>query len=943
MRRRRSRVNACKAFRKLEVQQLECRNLLAALLPGPHGIPDFVDDETVSTVASGHWGDAAIWSTGRVPGASDRVLIQNEHDVVFDNGESDVLAIGVHGELEISALLRVKDFVVYEDGSLLMNSGAEVVFADVANSIDDPLQWGTGLIVQGEWKATAETKTPYVRAVSDIPAGSTHFTADELPLGWAVGDVLALPETAQSVVTRSGKPLEESETVTIAKIEGKTIHFTSPANFNHNGISPNPFEIERFAHVANLTRSIVLRSENPQGFRGHTVATHKAQVDLEGVAFVGLGRTSADEAVDDTVISDAGNVIHVGTNPAGRYPFHTHHLHGSVALSDSVVQDGLKWGITIHKTNDGLIADNIVYDVDGGGIVTEDGDEIGNQFLGNLIIKVDGGHQTGDIRGGARQTLPPSVSKPSVEIGADGSGFWFRGPANVVERNFVYDAASYGYNYNGYYREGETLQVTSFRDNEVAASRGGLWATWSQSCCNADDFTRQVFEDLLVWHVSVQGVLAYHEAEMTLRNTTVVGNPNIASSNQGSEYTHTARSTIAYDFSHSEYENHNLILSNIRASGNNIGLLVSPNAGDGTLLDGAVLQNYINIGLDKSFESPDLTMSNVQFLPTFVKKISGIYPDLPANIWQESVGTVSPGEFATGDSGAEGPLPTVEATTVLKLKGSEGDDVVTVATHGEFIDLILNGVRTTFPLGNILSIEFSGGAGNDHFTNATHLPSNISGGSGNDILFGGSGDDTIHGNDGDDFISGGDGDDVIYGDLGNDQLLGDAGVDRVRGGDGDDQIFGGDGNDHTLDGGRGNDHIDGGSGGDRIFGGDGDDVLFGGTGNDLLVGNAGRDVIFGEAGDDTLYGDDEKSVTIETGIDRLVGGSGKDRFRPGGSADIVFGSIDDLFFTAADDRVLRLNEASQEIDAFGREKLIRLLETSFQLDREEALRRISTM
>ncbi|WP_160168410.1 calcium-binding protein [Novipirellula maiorica] len=916
---------------------------MATLLPGPHGIPDFVEDETVSTVASGYWGDASIWSNGQVPGVSDRVLIRSEHDVVFDNGDIDVLAIGVHGELEISASLRVKDFVVYQDGSLSMLSGAEVVFADAANSIDDPLQWGTGLIVQGEWTATGEAKTPYVRAVSDIPAGSTQFTADEIPLGWEVGDILALPETAQSVVTRSGKPLEESETVTIAKIEGKTIHFTSAASFNHNGISPNPFEIERFAHVANLTRSIVLRSENPQGFRGHTVATYQAQVDLDGVAFVGLGRTSADEAVDDTVISDGGDVIHVGANPAGRYPFHTHHLHGSVALTDSVVQDGLKWGITIHKTNNGLIEDNIVYDVDGGGIVTEDGDEFGNQFLGNLVIKVDGGHQVGDGRAGAMQNLPRSISKPTIETGADGSGFWFRGPANVVEGNFVYDAASYGYNYNGYYRQGTTRQVTSFRDNEVASSRGGLWATWSQSCCNADDFKRQVFEDLLVWHVSHHGVIAYHEAEMTLRNTTVIGNPNIASSNQGSEYTYAARTTVAYAFGHQQYENHDLILENIRASGNNIGLMASPNPGNGTILNGAVLQNYINIGLDKSFESPDLTMSNVQFLPTYVQKISGAYPDLPANVWQESVGTLEPGEFASGASGAVGSQPTAIATTVLKLEGGAGDDIVTVAIRGGLIDLDLNGVRSTLPLGNILWIEFSGGAGNDHFTNATHLPSKISGGPGNDTLFGGSGNDTIHGDAGDDFISGGDGDDIIYGDLGNDRLLGDAGVDRVRGGDGDDHIFGGDGSDHTLDGGAGNDHIDGGSGGDRIFGGEGDDVLFGGTGNDRLVGNAGHDVLFGEAGDDILYGDDEKVSSLATGIDRLVGGSGKDRFRPGGSADEVFGSIDDLFFTAADDRVLRLNGANQEIDAFGTEQLIRLLEASFQLDRDEALRRISTM
>ncbi|MEM6365945.1 MAG: right-handed parallel beta-helix repeat-containing protein, partial [Planctomycetota bacterium] len=456
---------AARRKRSLLFERLDHRCLLAALLPGHHDIPDFVASPTVSSVQSGGWNDPQTWSGNRVPTTDDLVRVSHGHTVRLVSQAADVSAIGVHGDLEIATEVRVDNVIVYHHGHLSMLPGTEMIFADGQLDLaNDPLQWGQALIVQGEWTATGEEKTPYVRATGDIPVGATSFVADQIPTNWQVGDTLVLPETAQSSLSRTGGLLEQSETVKIAGIDGNRIHFDQPAKFPHHGISPNPFGVQRFAHVANLTRSITLRSENPSGLRAHTVVTHHADVDLENVAFVGLGRTSAHRPVNDSVINDT--TTHIGTNPAGRYPFHAHHLHGSLSLTGSVVEDGEKWGITIHRTNDAVVENNVVYDTDGAGIATEDATEVGNVFAGNLVIKVDGGHQFRDLRAGARQTGGVPLGTPEVELGADGSGFWFRGPANVVRDNFVYDANGYGYNYNGYYQEdGQTRQVQEFRDN----------------------------------------------------------------------------------------------------------------------------------------------------------------------------------------------------------------------------------------------------------------------------------------------------------------------------------------------------------------------------------------------------------------------------------------------------------------------------------------------
>ena len=895
------------------MEKLEDRSMLAALplLHPEYRIPDFVSQPTITSIASGDWDDPAIWSKGRVPNLTDLVAVRSGDIVSLDTDGVDVKAVGVHGVLDVSASIRVKDFVVYADGTLNMHDGTDVVFADGAIDLDeDPLQWGSGLIVLGTWTATGHEKPAYVRASGDILAGDSSIAIASVPTDWAPGDLLVLPGTEQNVADDS---TQYSELVTLSGISNSTLTISSGAEFDHRGISPNPFDISRFAHIGNLTRSVILRSENPNGVRGHVAVTEDALVNIQNTAFVSLGRTTAEQPASNG-----------GENQIGRYPFHAHHMHHAFSLTGSVVQDGRKWGIAVHDTNDSLIQNNIVFDTDGGGIVGEDGDELNNQFIGNLVIAVRGGFQN-RLEGGRIDA-------------ADGSGFWFRASGNHMLNNTVYDAAGFAFNINGYQRgqkEGKIAPARApgiFKDNEAVSSAGGIWVNWSQQFGTVSRFQRQVFEDTLIWHVSNRGVRTYHDANMTFQGITVISNPAVAAANEGSQTSILARAMIAFDFSAPNYQNHNIHLIDIKASGANAGITVPVKAGsEGAKLDGAILENYVNIAFANGAEPANLSTANVTYLPSRVPAISPSWPIVPANIWSQVDGVLEQGVMAP-DAYGGGLAISLLSGGRLKLKGSSGDDVVMVSVAADKVNVELNSRVVVFPLSKVHSIEFTGGSGDDVFTNRSKVPSHLVGGSGNDVLTGGDGADLLLGGDGDDLLIGGDGDDVLSGEFGDDRLDGGNGDDKLRGHDGTDRLVGGNGDD-LLNGGDANDQIDGGAGNDNIICGSGNDIAIGGQGNDYLTGNGGSDTLFGESGADFLSGGSENDV--------LVSGGGIDIYRPDLGADrLAPAKVDIVLQSDSNDVIKPVVNAAAELAYFGERWMADLLKKHFGMTNAEATDRI---
>src|SRR5215210_1922349 len=251
-----------------------------------------------------------------------------------------------------------------------------------------------------------------------------------------------------------------------------------------------------------------------------------------------------------------------------------------------------------------------------------------------------------------------------------------------------------------------------------------------------------------------------------------------------------------------------------------------------------------------------------------------------------------------------GGTPTVANTTLIRVFGQGGADVIT-----------LNEANGALPVANLF-----GGADNDTLT----------GGSGGDQLFGQAGNDTLLGRGGADLLFGGSENDTMTGGDADDQAFGQSGTDRTiwnpgddtdlnEGGDGVDtvEVNGGNGTEQfttTANGTRvrfdrvtpapfsldigtserlvlnangGDDNfsatgnlatligitVDGGAGNDTIRGGNGADVLLGGDGTDFLDGNQGNDTAFLGAGDDTFQwdpGDGSDTVEGQSGADQMA-------------------------------------------------------------------------
>ncbi|MGI0486044.1 DUF4347 domain-containing protein [Pantanalinema rosaneae CENA516] len=154
----------------------------------------------------------------------------------------------------------------------------------------------------------------------------------------------------------------------------------------------------------------------------------------------------------------------------------------------------------------------------------------------------------------------------------------------------------------------------------------------------------------------------------------------------------------------------------------------------------------------------------------------------------------------------------------------------------------------------ITKIVAYGDEGNDtiDLSGITSITTEISGGSGNDVLIGGGGSDKIDGGIGNDNINGNGGNDFLYGREGND----------------------------TIQSGAGNDLLDGGIGNDQLSGGDHNDILIGGAGNDVLNGGAGDDQY--------LFGNN-------WGIDTVTDASGNDTWDFANQANRVI-TTTDLYF-----------------------------------------------
>jgi len=615
----------------------------------------------VVSVASGAWSSPATWSTGRAPAAGDRVRISARHDVVYDVASNARLdCIEVDGHLAFStgrdtrlkvANLTVMDGGVFEVGTadtpIARNATTEIIIADQKIDGDiDPAQIGTGIQGLGKVRMHGASRTPtFVRVAEEPLAGQTSLVLETAPEGWAPGDEIVVPDTRQ-LPDRSGAQANQIERLRVLAVAGNRVTLNAPLRFDHKGARTPDDALQLLPHIGNVTRNIVIRSENPNGTRGHTLFTSRADVDMRYIAVRDMGRTVMGP-LDNTVFDQAGNMVKLGDNQIGRYAIHFHHDFGPVAttangyeftLIGNVVDGAPKWGITIHNSHYGLIRDNVVYDAQGSGIVTEDGNEAFNVFEHNFALRVKGSGEFAPRSG---------YAGPAPDPGGEGNAFWFRGPNNYIRDNVAADAVGFGLaagslgtvripafkgadpNIDAQAKMLDTTlaPVIEFANNEAYGGMvtGATWG-WNGTVAN-----------FRVWHPSRQGFTATPTDTMVLDHITILGDTRIMNNGPNDRFGMGIwQNPIGVWISN--YMAKGVVVKDANIQGLRAGVvspfypirqLLEPGRGDGSLsIENGYFRNYVGVAIGTGYaaegESPfavkHATVKDAVFAPLDVPR-----------------------------------------------------------------------------------------------------------------------------------------------------------------------------------------------------------------------------------------------------------------------------------------------------------------------------------
>ena len=538
-------------FGSLHVNAQESHEHTPAVSGVPQGVPYFCSNATAVSIASGSWSDTATWAAGKTPGSADKVKISAGHLVTLDI-VSDVRldCIEVNGLLRFATdrntRVKVANLMVTEEGRLEIGTDsdpvapdatAEVIIAD--QPIDrtiDPAQIGSGITGLGRIIMHGAIKTPtFARLAREPAAGDETLVFDQAVSGWMPGDRVVLPDTRQLRGNERGANYQpQNEEVQVSSVAANLVTLNSPLRFAHQGARNADGRLEFLPHAGNISRNVVIRSENPQGVRGHIIFISRAAVDMRYVEVRDMGRTKMG-VLDNSEFDGTGRLVKFGTNQIGRYAIHFHHNFGpkdaldggyQFTLVGNAVHGAPKWGITIHNSHYGMVRDNVVYDTRGAGIVTEDGTESFNVFDHNFALRVEG---SGDF-------APRSgYGGPGPDPGGEGAGFWFRGPNNYVRNNVAANADSFGFGFAAgalgivripafknadTSRDAETVMLDTssataleFRDNEAyGAMQSGVAWGWNGTIAN-----------LRVWHSTRHGLTATPADRLIVDRVTIRG------------------------------------------------------------------------------------------------------------------------------------------------------------------------------------------------------------------------------------------------------------------------------------------------------------------------------------------------------------------------------------------------------------------------------------
>ncbi|MBA2347474.1 MAG: hypothetical protein H0V81_04195 [Solirubrobacterales bacterium] len=402
-------------------------------------------------VQHGNWNTAATWYPAEIPTANSKVLIPAAIAVTVNTVKTTKHhTIRVDGWLKHSPTVNTQliydTLVVSGTGLLRMGTVNNPVIPTVTchhlfadnGAIDvawDPQLLSRGMISHGTHEAHAAIKTNFsVATASSIPVGTTSITLSPAPVGWRVGDTVAIGATKIRADTWNGTTYidggTDDEERTISAISGATITLSSGLSYTHNSPAGRT---DLRAYIGNVTRNVVFRNENanvPTTQSGHTMWMHSDGVDVRYVEARKISRTDK----NIRALNPGAQTNTATTNVKARYPFHAHlNGVGSTEVAHIVVGCSANgspgWGFAHHGSFSDF-ENCIAYDFQGAGFVAEVGNERGT-WRGNIAMK-----------GKGRPISEWNLSQPKEgndieagDMGRGGDGFWFQGRQVVAQDN----------------------------------------------------------------------------------------------------------------------------------------------------------------------------------------------------------------------------------------------------------------------------------------------------------------------------------------------------------------------------------------------------------------------------------------------------------------------------------------------------------------------------
>lgn len=343
----------------------------------------------------------------------------------------------------------------------------------------DPSQISLGIMTMGKVRIIGLDKSDYAMTNSNVGKGSTTISLNDNIQRWNVNDRIFLTGT---------ETIKQTEEFVIRAINGNKITLDKKTRFDHKGIARENL----FSYVGNVTRNITIRSfhtdvEQDHTRRGHTMFMFNGDIEIKNSAFYDLGRTHKNNFIDDLKfgieIRGTGNqqdVTFTGLNgdkalpkdvenQRGRYSLHFHKsLRGLnkdklIIASGNAVMGSPGWGM-VHHDSHADFTSNVIYKVEGGGMIAESGSETGiwksNLVAGvfpdkTKVIKVF-------IDNGATLFPNPARRRARRELDDDfraGSAYGMQGRAVRMVDN-IGASSKRGFNYQG---TGENLQGVADR------------------------------------------------------------------------------------------------------------------------------------------------------------------------------------------------------------------------------------------------------------------------------------------------------------------------------------------------------------------------------------------------------------------------------------------------------------------------------------------------